>query len=286
MEKLNIIIPAAGKATRMRPISNSMSKAMISINGKPIISYIIDELSKMCEINKIVIVHSELNDIVEYVSKKYSNHIEEKKILFAKQQIADGPLSAISIGNELLTEHKLPVLVWLGDTVCVDEMFNFDHDFLAVSKVKDYSRWCLVDDNINFYDKPEIKPNTQNALIGIYFFKNCDMFNDLLKVSMNNPKIKNEHQISSLLNEYKKNVNFNLHHTDNWYDCGDLFSYYESKNLLLNKTARSFNQLFINLDKGTVKKTALKEYKNKIELEKKWYMNVPDRIAVFCPKLV
>ena len=61
------------------------------------------------------------------------------------------------------------------------------------------------------------------------------MFNDLLKVSMNNPKIKNEHQISSLLNEYKKNVNFNLHHTDNWYDCGDLFSYYESKNLLLIK---------------------------------------------------
>ena len=36
-----VIIPAAGLATRMMPMSASMSKAMIPVAGQPILSHII-----------------------------------------------------------------------------------------------------------------------------------------------------------------------------------------------------------------------------------------------------
>jgi hypothetical protein len=44
---ISIIIPAAGLAKRMRPLSSNASKSMIPVNGKPIIAYILDEVIKI-----------------------------------------------------------------------------------------------------------------------------------------------------------------------------------------------------------------------------------------------
>ena len=295
-----VIIPAAGKATRMRPLSNSTSKAMVPVNGKPIISYIIDQLFEIGNPTEIVIVHNELGDIERFVQNAYGHLYEEGRIIFAQQHDPKGPLHAIEVGAKRLTEYLLssrvakieveeyPVMVWLGDTICLEPEFNMNKSFLVTAPVEDYQRWCLVDEDCNFYDKPELPPRTDKALIGIYYFKNGEVFWKSLDNGMRKPQIKSEHQISSLLDSYlKAGQFFNLEVTDEWYDCGELRTFYESKAKLLNRSARAFNHISVDTFLGTVtKKADTQEKKDKIEREKNWFKSLPEHASLFCPRVL
>ena len=292
-QKFRVIIPAAGKATRMRPLSNSISKAMVPINGKPIISYIIDQLFKIGEPSEIIIVHNELKDIENFVKNFYPQY--KNKIFFIQQYNPEGPLHAIQVGGKKLIEiigkenkDELPIMIWLGDTICLESSFDMKKSFLVTSPVNDYQRWCLVDKNCRFYDKPDIPPRTNKALIGIYYFKNANIFWKSLDEGMKMGKIKNEYQISNLLNCYLKNGQFfELENTDKWYDCGELHTFYQSKARLLNKTTRSFNEIIVDTFLGTItKKGKTEEGKQKIELEKQWYKKLPQKLNLFVPKIL
>lgn len=291
MQKFKVIIPAAGKATRMRPLSNSMSKAMIPVNGKPIISFILDELYKIGNPYEIVIVHNELGDIQRFLNHAYPKQVADGSIMFAQQHSPKGPLHAIQVGNELLSnseENNDPVMVWLGDTICLEESFKLSTDFLVTAKVDDFQRWCLVDNNCVFYDKPELNPGTDKALIGIYYFANYKVFQKSLEEGMLMPKIKDEHQISSLLDSYLKNGRkFKLKVTGEWYDCGDLQSFYSSKAKLLNRSARAFNHISVDTFLGIVKKSAdSADKQKKIQEEKEWFLKLPETASLFCPRVL
>ena len=88
--KKTVIIPAAGLASRMKPLSRGISKAMIPVNGRPLISYIIENL----EFDEMIIVENELGDIQEFVSRVYPL----KPIKFVVQEEKKGPLHAIFLG--------------------------------------------------------------------------------------------------------------------------------------------------------------------------------------------
>ena len=78
----NIIIPAAGLGTRMRPLSRSLSKTLIPLNGKPILGWILDNFhSWKCydDISEIVIVANESGDISRFIDT-YSGLDIRKKI--------------------------------------------------------------------------------------------------------------------------------------------------------------------------------------------------------------
>ena len=70
-KKINLIIPAAGEATRLKPLSNNMSKIMVRVNGKPCLDYIIEQAKKLADVQEIVIVDGKFDDVREYCSKKY-----------------------------------------------------------------------------------------------------------------------------------------------------------------------------------------------------------------------
>ena len=52
---MKAVLLAAGKGSRLRPLTNTISKQMISIAGKPLVEYIINELSGL-GFNEICIV--------------------------------------------------------------------------------------------------------------------------------------------------------------------------------------------------------------------------------------
>jgi dTDP-glucose pyrophosphorylase len=294
-KQISVIIPAAGKATRMRPLSNAVSKAMVPVNGKPIISYIINHLYKIAEPVEIIIVQNELGDIENFVSTAYPNLYNHGKIRFAYQPMAEGPLQAVALGNNKLERNQiagkyadLPVLVWLGDTICLEQEFDFSRSFLVTSPVQDYQRWCLVDKNCNFYDKPDTPPRTDKALIGIYYFNNPKVYQKALDKGMHHPKYKGEYQIASLLNSYiDAGQFFDLEITREWYDCGELHTYYESKAKLLNRSARAFNRIEVDTFLGTVTKSANDaEKQKKIEMEKQWFLALPQKSSLFAPRVL
>lgn len=53
---MKAIIPAAGYATRLHPLTIDKPKALLEIRGRPVINYIIEKIVQIDEINEIIIV--------------------------------------------------------------------------------------------------------------------------------------------------------------------------------------------------------------------------------------
>ena len=282
--KRSVIIPAAGLASRMKPLSRGVSKAMIPVNGRPLISYIIEHLKRDLSItDEIIIVENELGDIQEFVKRVYPG----QNITFVTQEEKLGPLHAINLGYQYLQDWNTQITIWLGDTICLDD-FDWDSDFVAVHSVPDPHRWCLIDRKGNLYDKPDMPVPTNSALVGVYHFTHSQHFKDAITDGMNYPQHKGEHQIAALLTEYQLiHGAMDLSESVEWYDCGELNTYYESKARLLKRTARSFNKIEVDTFLGTVTKSSSDEDKQKkIELEKTWFTRLSEKQSLFCPRII
>ena len=91
---INVVIPAAGEATRLKPLTANCSKAMIRVHGKPTIEYIIESVhNNGIEVKQIVIVDGKHDDIREWVAKSKYNNIK-----CVKQGSLNGPRDAIDVG--------------------------------------------------------------------------------------------------------------------------------------------------------------------------------------------
>ena len=52
-KNINVFLLAAGESSRMFPISTIMEKSLLPVDGKPVISHIVDNLRKCDKVGKI-----------------------------------------------------------------------------------------------------------------------------------------------------------------------------------------------------------------------------------------
>jgi len=116
MGKFNLVIPAAGSATRLKPLSSNISKVMVRVNGKPCLDYIVEAVNGSVE--EIVVVDGKFDDIREYCK------IKHPKINFVKQPKLNGPRDAINLGIKKLKNLDMPLVVWLGDAIILEKDLN------------------------------------------------------------------------------------------------------------------------------------------------------------------
>ena len=159
MGKFNLVIPAAGAATRLKPLSSNMSKVMVRVNGKPCLDYIIEAVNGSVE--EIVIVDGKFEDIREYCK------IKHPRVKFVNQPKLNGPRDAINIGIKKLKHLDKPLVVWLGDAIILEKDLPLGEDFLLTKEVEDQSSWCMWD-GMQYYNKPKWYINDAVALVGLY----------------------------------------------------------------------------------------------------------------------
>ena len=69
---MKVIIPLAGKGTRLRPHTHITPKPMMKVAGKPVMSYVLDELKKLGNVEQVIYITGHLKEKVErYARKKY-----------------------------------------------------------------------------------------------------------------------------------------------------------------------------------------------------------------------
>lgn len=287
-----VIIPAAGIATRMMPMSASMSKAMIPVAGQPILSHIIESIKE--HVDHIVVVHGKLDDIGNFLNKKNYYNVT----CCAQDPKYKGPLGAIHSGLQYFNNYtrynneEYNLTIWLGDTLLdsnihISELFNIPQDnksLYAVANVSDWSRWCLVKPDkhniVRFIDKPKDKPNTDLALVGIYNLNYP--LNDIIDIAYDATRINGAEEISDLLSAFGGYHNSRQlqNVTSSWVDCGDLPSLYAANSRMISGTARGHNS--IRIEDGIVYKKSSRH-----EHEIKWYKDVaklPIEVNALVPK--
>ena len=66
---MNIIVPMAGRGSRLRPHTLTVPKPLIKVGGKPIVHRLVEDISKMCK-EKIDEVAFVIGDFGEQVEKE------------------------------------------------------------------------------------------------------------------------------------------------------------------------------------------------------------------------
>ena len=179
---MQAVILAAGRGTRMRPLTYDIPKAMLPLRGKPILEYTLSFLPSF--VDEIIIV---INYLGEHIQEYFGEKFNGRKITYILQDKLNGTGGAIHNCRHLLRDK---FLVIMGDDLYhkkdIENACNYDLCALAY-EVEDPTRFGVfrIDDNSNLLEvveKPETKDNKM-ANIGVYTLSKKFFDYDLVPVS-------------------------------------------------------------------------------------------------------
>lgn len=275
----NTIILCGGTINYLTlPISTNTNNSMIPINGKPVISWIIDDLISK-NIKEIIIVLKKDNEHL----RKFLLRAYQKRL---KLQIVsiDESFSILHSLKEGLTaaDQSIPTKVILGDTLIKDK-FLCDEDFIYVQEVEDCKRWCIASSDENnivngYYDKQEKVPLPHLALCGYYYFSNTSRLINENKLCLQ----RGEKQMSQVLQAYQKFHPIKIKVAQEWFDFGNIDNLIQAKQKLLQ--SRFFNSLSVDPVLNTI--TKVSDFDTKLRDELNWYKSLPKELRVLTPRII
>jgi dTDP-glucose pyrophosphorylase len=276
---LKTLILTAGKIDYTRlPFGMHQSNATIPVNGKPVISWILDDLIQKDYKDVSIVVREENSRLKQLLQKHYSKRIKLDIISL------NNPTSILDSLQAGLSNHAVDetIQVILGDTLIYD---SFEHmqDNLFVAEVKNSENWCVVTTNnegslIELTDKKQLPGEIHSALCGYYQFSNAIT---LLNCVQNCIK-KGSKELSAVLMQYHAKHPLTLKKVDTWFDFGHLESFVQSKKSLLRP--RHFNQLTIDPLINTI--TKVSEKSDKLADELNWYLELPEKLKTLTPRII
>lgn len=237
---MRIIIPMAGKGSRLRPHTLTTPKPLIPIAGKPIVQRLVEDIAKVAgqKIEEVAFITGDFGAEVE------NNLIQVAEKLGAKGSVyhqteALGTAHAIHFAKESM---QGPVIIAFADTLFrADFNLNTNDDgVIWVKQVEDPSAFGVVklDDNgfiTDFVEKPQ-EFVSDLAIIGIYYFNSAEkLMAEINYIIDNDIKSGNEYQLTTALeNLRQKGAKFSLGEVNDWMDCGNKNITVETNGKILN----------------------------------------------------
>jgi glucose-1-phosphate thymidylyltransferase len=246
---MKLIIPMAGRGTRVRPHSHTVPKPLLPVAGTMIIERIIETFARTLD--------REITDIVYILGPDFGKDIRNElsalsdrhnaNAFFKVQDVALGTAHAIACAEEHLDGE---VIVVFADTLfdTPNKVVIDDADSVIwLKEVEDPSRFGVAvhegDTITGFVEKPkEFISNL--AIIGVYYFKDGAELMHRLQYLLDND-IKGpggEFFLTDALdNMLKDGMVFKTATVDEWLDCGTLPAWRETTGVILEKERHAFN---------------------------------------------
>lgn len=224
---MKVIVPMAGRGSRLRPHTLTVPKPLVPVGGKPIVHRLVEDIASVCadKIEEIAFVigdfgaevEKELIEVAEKLGAKGSIHYQEQPL---------GTAHAVLCAKEKL---EGPVVVAFADTLF---KANFkidpnDDGILWVKQIEDPSAFGVIKMNdkgeiIDFVEKPK-EFVSDLAMIGIYYFKDGARLRKELEYLLDNNIIKGgEYQLPDALRRLTEDgCKFKPGEVTEWLDCGN-----------------------------------------------------------------
>lgn len=225
---MRIIIPMAGRGTRLRPHTLTIPKPLIPIAGKPIVHRLVEDIVKVCnqKVDEIAfIIGRDFGQDVENQLSQIAKSVGSKAVI-TYQDDKLGTAHAIMCAKESLTGH---VVVAFADTLFKAD-FTLDtsaEGIIWVEKVANPSSFGVVKLNssneiTDFIEKPT-EFVSDLAIIGIYYFQDGEYLRRELQYLLDNDiRDKGEYQLTNALENMKnKGTKFFPGKVTEWLDCGN-----------------------------------------------------------------
>jgi glucose-1-phosphate thymidylyltransferase len=234
---MKVIIPLAGKGTRLRPHTHLTPKPMLRIAGKPVIDYVMDDLQKLGGVEEVIYITGHLKEKVEHHARTRYPF----RSVFVEQKEQKGTADAIALARPYVDQ---PVMIIFVDTI-------FDADLgvikrtkadgiIWVKEVEDYQRFGVVvadkDGNMTkIVEKPK-EPISKRANIGLQYIDNWKLMFEGIDHVMRQPPNKGEFYLTDAF-QYMvdKGAKLKVMDVEGWYDAGKLDTLIETNRIILEK---------------------------------------------------
>ncbi len=235
---MKVLIPLAGKGTRLRPHTHTVPKPMLKVAGKPVMDYVLDDVRKLGGVSEVIYITGHLKEAVErHVREAYA----DLGATFIEQVVQDGTAGAVALAKPLVDE---PVLIIFVDTIFDTDLSvirnSTDDGIIWTKEVEDYQRFGVVVTDKDGYmtkiiEKPS-KPISKRANIGLYYIKNLKLLYDGIDHVLTRPKNKGEYYLTDAF-QYMIDAGAKLKVLDvkGWFDAGKLDTTIETNRAMLER---------------------------------------------------
>ncbi len=232
---MKIVLLAGGIGSRARPFSDYSPKALIPINGKPLIDYVIRYVSKFSHITEIIIVcefDSHGKQIINYLEGK--ERVIGKRIIFIEDRKKGTGGALLECMKSL--EKETFFMVWYADNLCAVDINSLAKEYIEInsesddgligiviarSHRKEETGRLILDKKCSnntylvkeFSEKPVVKLEHPEAA-GIYLFNNRIM--NFLRIKSKEKDGKSFDLSSDILSKIRISDNYSIY-------CYDVF---------------------------------------------------------------
>jgi dTDP-glucose pyrophosphorylase len=198
------VITAAGKGTRIMPITRAIPKEMIIVNGKPFIQYVLENMSRSGIKMIYVVIGWKKHAIMDFLGSGKDFGVD---IAYLVQDEPEGLAKAVGTVERFIDED---FMVCLGDDIfypsaCIKDIIDFHFSKKSVATIgvdevpmSEIHKYGVVDVNkdgevMNLIEKPKPEDAPSNKVIaGVYIFNPC-IFDAIRKTPRG---VNNEYQLT------------------------------------------------------------------------------------------
>ncbi len=251
---MKIILPVAGKGTRLRPHTFTKAKSLVTVAGKTVLEHIMNNLLLIKDIEEFIfIVDDNGNQIEDFIARKYP----DVRCKYIVQKERRGPAHAVWLAKDEIDNNEL--LIVFNDTMFITDLTKISEiskglDGLIFSKeVEDYKRFGvnIVKNGIitDMIEKPD-KPVSKLAQVGLYYLKNGSLLMEAIQETIDNSiLVKGEYYLPAAFKiMIKKGAKLGAPTIDEWLDCGTRETLLTTNRYLLEK----FNNNFCSSCKNSI----------------------------------
>ncbi|MCH7565009.1 MAG: NTP transferase domain-containing protein [Gemmatimonadetes bacterium] len=238
---MKAIIPLAGKGTRLRPHTFATPKPLLRVGGRPVMSYILDDLQEL-GIEEMVFVVGYLRDVVrEYIEDEYPDITGH----YVVQEVQDGTAGALRLAAPYVDEEVLILFVdtlFDADLSLVRSLPEEWSGVIWAKEVEDYQHFgvILTDETgamTRIVEKPS-EPVSRLANIGLYFIRDHKLLFEGIEHTLNSgPGPSGEYYLTDAF-QYMVDQGARIRTAPvaGWYDCGKLETLLDTNRHLLETT--------------------------------------------------
>ena len=234
---MQVIIPLAGKGTRLLPLTKQVPKALVRVAGRPVMDYVMDTVRGTgLPVEELIVITGHLKETVEqYVREHYS-----VKARFVEQKALNGTAGAVDLARPFV--HG-PVLIMFVDTLFdadLTVMETSDADAIIWAKeVEDYRHFGVVVTDatghmVRIVEKPDT-PVSNLANIGFYYVRDWHALFDGVSEVMRRPPGKGAefYLTDAFQHMVDHGRKLRVAEVRHWYDCGKVETLLETNHHLL-----------------------------------------------------
>ena len=233
---MKIIVPLAGKGTRLLPLTKRVPKPLIRVAGRPVMDYVMDTV-KGFDVDELIVITGHLKKTVEqYIVEHY-----DVPAKFVEQKTLNGTAGAINLARPFVDQ---PVLI-----IFVDTLFDADLSVIGTSdadgilwakEVDDYQRFGVIVPDAHGYmtrivEKPKT-PISRLANIGLYYVRDWRALFEGVAHVLQAPANHGEYYLTDAF-QYMvdRGRRLRVAPVSGWYDCGKVDTLLETNRHLLEQ---------------------------------------------------